>query len=427
VERPLRILIHLDFLGLGGHMLSTISLAEAIKCRGHEVLIAGEMGSLRSKLEERDLPYAELALGLDPIPNAPVLAPPNEQLNITRLSRLAREWSADLVHAFHPFNLPTARRAALSSGIPAILTVCGGKPAYSLPAKQTETIVFSEELRDAYVRKRLVQEDRIHVVANRLPLGELMDRTWELEEELSSQLKPGSKRILMIGRLDGAKTTAALHVIEACALLRQKFSSLQLLLVGSGSGVGTVKMRAKKVGLTTEGGVFVHYGRVLDAYRFIPHADICVGVGRSIFEAMAIGRPCVIVGSEGYAGLVSPEAIEKIAYFNFSGRNARKREGVAVLSEACEEILGNERHARFLADFAQKYASRNLDAAVGAEKYEVIYEKLLRRWREGMIPRDDESSISRYAQALRKKEARQNLSGMPRRILRRVLPWSGRQ
>ena len=425
--RSLRILIHLDFLGLGGHMLSTVSLASAIKRRGHEVLIAGEMGSLKRKLEEKGLEYKLLPLGLEPIPTTPTLIAPNRHENAIRLSKLATEWSADLIHTFHTFNLPSARAAARSAGIPTILTVCGGKPEFSLPDGQSETIVFSKELRDAYVRDGLVDRDRIHVVANRLPIREFRHGAWDLEDELTQRLMPGSKRILMIGRLEGAKTAAALHVVNAFALLRERIPKLQLLLVGAGSGTDSVTKRAVHLGLTGAKDTLVQYGRVFDAYRLIPHADICVGVGRSIFEAMAIGRPCVIVGSEGYSGVVSPETIEEIAYFNFSGRNVGRERGVRALADAWEKILRDEGRAQSLAEFGQGYVLENLDAEVGAQKYEGIYQSVLRRWSVGEIPRDEEDSIARYARALKSQESRQKRATFYSKIWRRIIPWNPRR
>ncbi len=399
----LRILIHLDFLGLGGHMLSTISLASALQRRGHEVLVAGELGPLRQKLEDSHLRFVRLPLGLDPIPSMPVFDPPNGESIASGLSELAVSWKANVVHAFHPYNLPAARRAALAADIPSFLTICGGRPQFSLPEGQSETIVFSEELRDAYVQAGIVAEDRIHVVENRLPIAELTRGPWNLEPDLEERMLPNSRRILMIGRLEEAKMSGTLHVVEAISRLREKVANVQLLLVGVGPGSRSVRARAAELGLSAESGGFVEYGRVYDAYRLIPHADVCAGVGRSIFEAMAIGRPCVIVGANGFAGVVSPEWIEQISYFNFSGRNATSPSTVQALTDAFEELLSRKQLSEELVAFGRDYAAKRLDVEVGAAKYEKTYMNALRQWEEGTIPRDRVQAIADYRRQLRKK------------------------
>lgn len=55
----------------------------------------------------------------------------------------------------------------------------------------------------------------------------------------------------------------------------------------------------------------------------IKHADIVIGVGRSVLEGLSAGKMGIVIGRWGMAGVIHPGNIEEIRKFNFSGRNAR--------------------------------------------------------------------------------------------------------
>ena len=65
------------------------------------------------------------------------------------------------------------------------------------------------------------------------------------------------------------------------------------------------------------------YGKQTDVIKYLKYADILLGVGRCVLEAIAMQIPVVITGYEGINGLVTEENIKEAMEENFSGINMR--------------------------------------------------------------------------------------------------------
>jgi glycosyltransferase involved in cell wall biosynthesis len=68
---------------------------------------------------------------------------------------------------------------------------------------------------------------------------------------------------------------------------------------------------------------FQHIGHPewkFDVENYINSADLVISLGRGIYEAMACGRNCIVFDYNGADGFVTPEEIDKMKWFNCSGR-----------------------------------------------------------------------------------------------------------
>src|SRR5690606_13414850 len=74
---------------------------------------------------------------------------------------------------------------------------------------------------------------------------------------------------------------------------------------------------------------FIHFNKfknpTFDIEHEINRADLVVGIGRSVYDAMACGRPCIVFDSRDYNnnkadGYLEPELFDKFVRFNCSGR-----------------------------------------------------------------------------------------------------------
>jgi len=67
-------------------------------------------------------------------------------------------------------------------------------------------------------------------------------------------------------------------------------------------------------------------GRMIFATeKIIKDCDIAIGLGRSILEAMAMGKPVIVGDYNGYDGLMTKQSYEKIKKCNFSGRTKKEK------------------------------------------------------------------------------------------------------
>lgn len=57
-----------------------------------------------------------------------------------------------------------------------------------------------------------------------------------------------------------------------------------------------------------------------DIHNLISNSDIIIGSGNTIFQALHLCKPCVVVGEYGYGGIITFENIELLYKNNFQGR-----------------------------------------------------------------------------------------------------------
>jgi glycosyltransferase involved in cell wall biosynthesis len=303
---------------------------------------------------------------------------------------------------------------------PSVLTICGGDPRHSLPDPGISTILFSEEQRSFLLDRGLVDPGRVAVIPNRIEMDRWFDEVGDLPADLQRLVDGPGKKVLMTGRLAAAKSEGAVRVLEAVEQLGREEEGFVLLLVGGGDGLEALRRRVESHrGTPLEGRVHLP-GEVLRARELVPFADICVGVGRSIFEGMVCGKPCVVVGPNGYAGTVAENDVEEIARVNFSGRNAGSEVPTAELAAALGRLLEDEDHARRVGEFGRQWAQQNLDVREGARRYEAFYEGVLSR------PVDDTpQAVNDYERRLSWRLRRQRLGMGLRRVWRMLSRGQG--
>jgi hypothetical protein len=83
----------------------------------------------------------------------------------------------------------------------------------------------------------------------------------------------------------------------------------------------------------------------------------------------------MIVGEYGYAGDVSAEDIDGIAYYNFSGRNLGEEKPAERIKERLIELLQSPEQRLSLGDFGRNYLLENLDVVQGCRRYAAVYDE----------------------------------------------------
>lgn len=118
--------------------------------------------------------------------------------------------------------------------------------------------------------------------------------------------------------------------------------------------------------------------------------DIVVGLGRSIYDAMACGRACVIYDQRDYNGnlgdgYLSPDQFERFSLFNCSGRYSRK---VFSKEELKKEFLKyNHQDGRLLREIADAKldVTKLADSFLVLMKGKKVRSYLLKRWLRSKI------------------------------------------
>jgi len=102
-----------------------------------------------------------------------------------------------------------------------------------------------------------------------------------------------------------------------------------------------------------------------DVQDIIKDSDVVVGMGRSVIEGIAMGKIGLVHGRWGTGGVITPETVEKLSWFNFSGRNS------AGELKSAEEVIKliEQANTKENADAMYEYMTQNHDVRVVAKKY----------------------------------------------------------
>lgn len=176
--------------------------------------------------------------------------------------------------------------------------------------------------------------------------------------------QPGCPVILFIGRLDLDKYHALKIIIEALGSI----SPAELWVAGSGAYYDRLKSEAPP---------WVRcLGYIRDMPAVINQANIVIGTGRGIREAMACAKPVIALDACGYDGPVTPETIMAQEYRNFSGRSGRELNKETFLRDL-QDIIRRPETVRKTGIWARKYAQEYYPATHAALKHLVLYNQLI--------------------------------------------------
>lgn len=305
-------------------------------------------------------------------PGGSALGPRNVSAAI-RLSRYLRREGVDLLHLQDAVWLSAGALAAALAGRPMVLVHAGGDYVNQQPPPRCGLVVLSRELEQGY-RGDGVEAACIRARLNRAifhpgPRDPGVERKFALPSAgfrflIAMRIGPFKKRWL-----DGV-----LQVARDVAFARET----HIIMVGGGRLFEWMKGEVAALNAHSGAHARIHLlGPVHDPAEMAAlyrSADVVMGHGRGIMEAMGCGRPVICLGEQGEAELVAPKRVETMADYNFSGRHFRGEPGAPTLETLLPQVEERE-DLDELADFCLRYADRELDAARGAEALMGVYHR----------------------------------------------------
>lgn len=108
--------------------------------------------------------------------------------------------------------------------------------------------------------------------------------------------------------------------------------------------------------------------------NIIKNCDIAIGLGRSILEAMSMGKPVIVGDYNGYDGVVTKSSYSGIKKSNFSGRHKKEKwDGERLANEINNIFSGNyKKSGRENRDIILK----NHNVKIIADRFEKIYKDI---------------------------------------------------
>jgi UDP-N-acetylglucosamine:LPS N-acetylglucosamine transferase len=371
----MKILILVSSTVLGGHVLSAFTIARYMKDAGHTVVFAGGKGKI-AEIIEKEISFIDVDIPMFH-GTRPTYFTWKSLRSVGAICRIIKEHKIDIIHAFDARVYITACIASIIEKKPVTCTLCGGTdPAYNLPVTN-KMMVFSEEQQAKMVQKFNWNPERVDVIRTRVEIDIHAADHHEYADFFDKmQLDNNSTTIMMISSFDSTKQNSILNVIDAVQQLIENGENVQMVFIGGkGSFFEEVQERAALINIKFSKKIISLTGPVVNAYKLLKNASLVIGVGRSAFEGMIFNKPTIIVGENGFAGIVSKETVNDIAYYNFSGRNEKQNVSLEKLVQAIKRLIENEEYSNIIGKFGHDFVLNEIDVRKGIPKIEQVYKE----------------------------------------------------
>lgn len=298
----MRLLFILDKLEiLGGLETYLINLCKELNSRGHSIII--DCSTINPKLGEL-FAFAEIWAGK----------------TIEETQELICTKDVDLIHCQSDL---AAKRGLLLhqlTQIPFVITWHGAYSRDVLPeiAKEAERIIcVSEEIYNMFFIQYNAAKPKMLVIQNGVSITDFRP----------GRTEKASGEVTFIGRIGEDRVVGLKYLIEG--FLQSSLECLNIVGLESLPGI-------------EENPRLNFVGEINNVYDYISRSDIVVATGRGAREAMAGGKPCIVMSNWGYDGIVIPSMLKKMEYANFSGRGIGRPLSAGIIQQDLDMLSSAE-------------------------------------------------------------------------------------
>ena len=361
----MKVLVNLEYLPLGGSIITAIELAAAVHdLFGDEVVIYGEDGPAAAVARERGLRIVDTPTGR------------SKADYVRTLRSVCQAERPDVVHCWDWAPIVVGYYAAqVLSGIPVLGSVSDITVPPYLPRAMPITFVTDDLRRMAASRgdENLLQD---------MPINAQLDRSEMVDVaafEADAGLDAGTTHIVLVSRLARyMKLESTLSAIEAVGALAERHD-IDLVIVGDGDGRCAVDSAAEAVNRTLGRRVVKVLGAMVDPRPAYAAADIAIGMGSSVLRAMSFEKAAVVLGEDGFSETFTPETADHLMDAGFYGLGGGEATGPARLAAHLERLLTDVDERASLAAFGRKTIEERFDVSVVASELHRRYVELAQR------------------------------------------------
>jgi glycosyltransferase involved in cell wall biosynthesis len=288
---------------------------------------------------------------------------------LAALARLVRETRPDIVHLHDPHAVSAG--LAVSSLAPGFRKIASRRVDFPLRGVWSRwkygacrRVIAVSGAIAAQLERDGVPRDRVRVVYEGVPDRSAPPDGARALEELG--VPPGAPVVGNVAALTGHKDHGTL--IEAAALVRRRTDAAWFVVVGEGELRGELEQKARALGVQDRlifAGFREDVDRLLAAFSVFCLSSHMEGLGTSLLDAMAFGRPIVATAAGGI-----PEAVED----GMTGRVVPPRDP-AALADALIDVLGDEPRRRAMGAAGRRRYEERFTADRMVEQTLAIYEE----------------------------------------------------
>jgi glycosyltransferase involved in cell wall biosynthesis len=287
----------------------------------------------------------------------------------------------DLIHAYDYRCLAACVKASVKTQKPLVWTKAGGPVNKAFAPDVIPSIFYSRELKEGMCDQYGLCQETKHVISSRIDMEVFKPQAAEKGFTEQHDLPLDGKTVFMAIRLFENKRPWLENIMAFAENCGDLASPVNIVIAGEGPLLQEMKVRSEKVKHRNTGCGVRFVGPVFDMetlVKFYNVADIVLGNGRGIMEAMACRKAVVILGESQQAEVLGPDTIESVSRYNFSGRHFRHQsQDSDSIVPVLRDLLANNKRTKEAAKFSYHYIQQALDAQKGALRVAELYEQTL--------------------------------------------------
>ena len=310
------ILICTMALDIGGAETHILELSLDLKSRGYRVIVASNGGVYVPLLEEAGITHYAIPMDRREIPAM--------LKSYFMLKKVIKKEKPDIVHAHA--RIPGFICGLLRKTIrfPFITTAHGvfdvsGSLRYLTNWGQ-KTIAVSEDIKEYLIKNYGMPEADIYTTINGIDTAKFSPENTSTCLCGEFGIDTDAPVICNVSRLDTAAAMVSRQLIEIAPELEKKLPGVRVIIVGGGEDYEELCEKANAVNEATGKRTVIMTGWRTDISNIAALCDVFVGVSRAALEAMSMEKPCILSGSQGFMGLLTPENWQEAATTNFCCR-----------------------------------------------------------------------------------------------------------
>ncbi len=362
-------------MDIGGAETHIIEVARELSRRGHDITVASNGGVFVPELEAHGIKHVKIPFHSKS---------PSDVLASYRLTKkLLKEEKFDIVHAHARIPTVICGRLARKFKIPYVTTAhltFSVNPLWKILTDWGEgTVAVSDDIKEYLTREYGVPAEQIVVTVNGISTDTYSEDTDFSAVKQEFSLSDTDKRIVHVSRIDTDRSLAALKLVESAPKIYEKFPDAEILIVGGGNDFERLSSAAKEANEKI-GKEFIRLtGARTDINRMIAAGKIFIGVSRAALEAMAMARPTILAGNEGYLGIFTKDKFETAYESNFCCRGTAETEADILVRDVCRLLSMEESELSAIAKDGRNIVEEHYSVAKMADDYLTVYGRVLKK------------------------------------------------
>ncbi len=371
----MKILMALMGLDIGGAETHVVELSKELKSRGNEIVVVSAGGPYQQEIEAAGIKHYY----------APLLShsPVSMLKAFFILKKVIAAEKPDIVHAharipaliihnIHKFNksftfVTSVHYPFNTKGLMGKLSRWGSRQ-----------LAVSEDLK-RYVTQnyKKVKPSTVHVSVNGIDTEKFSSELTGEEIVKEFGLNPEARRIVYVSRLDKEVCTPVYALLEITPRLLESVPDLEIIIVGKGTGLDELSAKAEEINGIAGRTVVVTTGARTDVNKINACATFCIGVSRSILEAMAEEKPSILAGNYGYMGIFTEDKLLTAFGNNFTCRNTGTLDNETLYNDVMTLCTMDQEKFRALGEYSRSVVLDNYSVRKMAYDNFRMYEEAL--------------------------------------------------